>query len=387
MIPNGILVRERPKIRHQSDGHRRKCQEEFNSFFGENTWYKTMYLLRISSYNLTFSHELRADFNQIINISPSETVTSSMLIAILKNDCFISNDVLTLGGKTKSIEKCIAQRNDGILLVVDETKADEAERRRGNIELLESTAISEAKDTHFITAIISKYAAHQIRTDFCCSLSIGDFICNLEPNYVKYILEWNDANFLSKIEENFQDFSEVYRQKFTEVSLTIPASIPPNRRQAYIILVTAARTYDEFYDYFFEKKVERFIVDWLSDYNEIGSCIDDEILKDFGICLNQEISNGIFHYIKRTKYIVFNKETNSAIVDENCIYIETANIKDLVKNKMKCIHSVDSLTDILKESGYLEINDRNSKCYRFQVQNSDGEPYKLYTYGIRTISI
>lgn len=29
-----------------------------------------------------------------------------------------------------------------------------------------------------------------------------------------------------------------------------------------------------------------------------------------------------------------------------------------------------------------EKNEQNSKCYRFRVQNFDGEPYMLYTYGI-----
>lgn len=49
---------------------------------------------------------------------------------------------------------------------------------------------------------------------------------------------------------------------------------------------------------------------------------------------------------------------------------------------MKGLHSANSLTDILKANDYLVINDKNSKCYRFHVQNSEGEPYMLYTYGI-----
>lgn len=382
IVPKSILEREKPKNRFKSDEQKRKAEEKFNSFFGKNTRLKLMYLLRIASYNSTFAHKLKADFDQILVIGPSETVTSNMLTAMLKNDTFSSSDVLTLGGKTKSIDKQISQRNDGILLVVDETKADEPDRRKGNIELLESSIVSKSKDNQFLSVVISKYAATQIRSDLCCYLSIDGFNSSLEQHYIKHFLEWNDSRFLSEIEGNFKEYLELYRLKFTEVSLTIPSSIPQNRRQSYIALVTAARTYNEFFDYFFGEKVEQFITDWLSDYTEHGACVDEEILRDFGQCLNKEISSGSFHYVKRKKYMVVDKGTNSVIVDDNNIYIETACIKELVKNKIYGLHSADSLTDILKANEYLEINDKNSKCYRFRVQSSGGEPYMLYTYGI-----
>lgn len=382
IVPKSIIERERPKNRHRSDASKRKIEELLYSFFDINTELRVIYLIRMSSYNLTFSHSLKIDFDQITVIKPSETVTSDMLTALLKNDSFSSNDVLTLAGKTKSVKEKISQRSDGILLVVDETKADEPERRKGNIELLESAVVSKAKDNHFIPVIISKYASTQVRSDICISFTTSNFKCSCEPSHIKPFLEWNDARFLSKTERNFQKYAQLYQQNFRRVSLTIPASIPQNRKQAYIILVATARTYNEFYDYFFGENVERFIVDWLSDYTEHGTCIDEDIIKDFGICLNQEISSGKFHYIKRKKYNVIDKGTNSAIIDDDNIYIETNIIKELVQNKMQGLHSVDSLTDILKANGYLESNEQNSKSYRFRVQSSDGEPYMLYTYGI-----
>ena len=149
----------------------------------------------------------------------------------------------------------------------------------------------------------------------------------------------------------------------------------------YIALVTSARTYDSFYEPFFGVAVEKLVVNWLSSYNEIGSTVDEMILTDFGKCLNDEISSGCFNYIKRTKYIVINQGANSAIVDDDYIYFETDIIKKLAINKQK-LHSVDFLTDSLKANDCLTINDHNSKCYRFHVQNSNGEPYMLYTYGI-----
>lgn len=382
IVPKSILEREKPKNRFKSDEQKRKAEEKFNAFFDRNTQLKIMYLLRIASYNSTFAHKLKVDFNQIMVLCPSEAITSDVLVAMLKNDIFSSSDVLTLAGKTKSVKEKISQCNDGILLVADETKADEPERRKGSIELLESAAVSKSQDNHFIPVVISKYAVHQIRPDICCYLSIDNFKCGLEPIYIRLFLEWGDWRFLSEIERNFHEYLELYKLKLTEVSLTIPASIPQHRRQSYIALVTAARAYNEFYDYFFGENVERFIVGWLSDYTEHGACIDEGILRDFGQCLNKEISSGKFHYIKRKKYNVIDKGTNSAIIDDDNIYIETNIIKELVQNKMQGLHSVDSLTDILKEYEYLEGNEQNSKSYRFRVQSSNGEPYMLYTYVI-----
>lgn len=51
------------------------------------------------------------------------------------------------------------------------------------------------------------------------------------------------------------------------------------------------------------------------------------------------------------------------------------------------LHSVNSLTDVLKADGSLTINQHNSKCYRFKVQSTNGIAYDLYTYGISKLLI
>ncbi|MBO4877130.1 MAG: ATP-binding protein, partial [Ruminococcus sp.] len=95
----------------------------------------------------------------------------------------------------------------------------------------------------------------------------------------------------------------------------------------------------------------------------------------------EEISSGRFNFIKRTKFIVINQGNNSVIVDDDYVYFDTDIIGELARSKLK-LHSVNSLTEALKAYECLNINDKNSKCYRFHAQNSDGVPYMLYTYGI-----
>ena len=132
---------------------------------------------------------------------------------------------------------------------------------------------------------------------------------------------------------------------------------------------------------FFDDDTEQTILDILSNYDEIESSNDEFLLTLLGNGLNEEIGKGRFNYIKRTKYIVINPSNNSVIVDDDYIFFETEVIKELANSKLK-LHSVNSLTDALKANDCLNINDHNSKCYRFHVQNTDGEPYMLYTYGI-----
>ena len=166
-----------------------------------------------------------------------------------------------------------------------------------------------------------------------------------------------------------------------DISCLTPYFIPAQRRNLYYILLSTLRAYDEFFGVFFDEETELRLVDILSTYNEVGSSNDELLLTLFGKCLNEEIGNGRYRYIRRTKYIVIDTGTYTVIVDDDYIYFETDIIKELALSKMK-LHSVNSLTEILKAYSCLAINDHNSKCHRFHVQNSNGEPYMLYTYGV-----
>ena len=139
--------------------------------------------------------------------------------------------------------------------------------------------------------------------------------------------------------------------------------------------------YDEFFGVFFGEETEYQVIDILSNYNEVGESNAELLLTIFGNCLNEEIVNGRYHYIRRTKYIIIDTGTYTVIVDDDYIYFETELIKELARSKLK-LRSVNTLTDAINASDCLHINDHNSKCHRFHVQNSDGEPYMLYTYGI-----
>ena len=316
----------------------------------------------------------------MISLIPSDTVTNSMITAILKNDNYHMMNVLTLGSKSKDLDKYISLCNDAVILVVDETKADEPERRKLKLEVLETAVVSQS-DNNFIGVVVSEYAASQIKNDICCSLALGNIKNTYEPNYVAAFLEWNDAEFINSIEENIVDFLNQYSTIITQIIDTIPDSIPTHRRQVYTLMMTAAEAYNHFMEPIFDENIKKYILDWLSDYTEHGNQLDEKLLSDFAVCLNSAISEGKFDFIRRRKYMVIDKRKYTAVVDEDNVYFPTADIKELVESEMN-LHSVNTLTDILKANDCLTINDRNSKCYRFHVQNSESEPYMLYTYGI-----
>ena len=131
----------------------------------------------------------------------------------------------------------------------------------------------------------------------------------------------------------------------------------------------------------FGKETECFVTEWLSNAADQSTPVDEELVKRFARSLNQEIQSERFRFITRTKFIDFDKNTNSVIVDDDFIYVETDIIKGMAVNKLE-LHSVDPLTDALRKDESLTINDHHSKCYRFKVQNSAGDSYWLYTYGI-----
>jgi len=383
VIPEGILLRERPRKAEQVKNDPTFIKEYLQilfSFLNSTIIFRILYLIRITSYLLTFGAKMNVFFNQLIVLIPNEKVTNAIITAIVKNDNYHMKNTMTLGDKSKELEKNIAIYNDAVLLVADETKADESERRKLKLEALETAAVTQSEN-NFIGVIISRYAASQVRNDICCSLLLPDIKSPLEPNYVSNILEFNDALFVGKIEENFDAFGKMFNREMVNNIRRPHIAIPEHRKQAYALLMAAANVYDQFMEPIFDEKVLGFLVNWLSDYTEHGNQLDEKLLSDFAVCLNSAISEGKFDFIPRRKYMVIDKKTHTAVVDEDNVYFPTADIKELVESEMN-LHSVNSLTDILKANECLTINDQNSKCYRFHVQNSESELYMLYTYGI-----
>jgi hypothetical protein len=147
------------------------------------------------------------------------------------------------------------------------------------------------------------------------------------------------------------------------------------------ILIATLRTFDKYFGKLYGDETEQRVIKMLEANNNERLSILENFISDFGISLNQEISYRGYHFIKRNKFIIFDKGTFSAIVDDDYIYFETKQIKELIHDKLN-FNNVNICTDVLKAYDCLTINDWNSKCYRFHVQNSAGEPYMLYTYGI-----
>lgn len=381
ILPKSILHCEKAVIRVNKPQYHAYVQESVNAFFKSNIDMKALDLLRIASYNSTLAHRCGVDFDLLPNAIPNDSVTPAMIVAVVQNNGIRSGDLLTLGGNIRNLRERIAEFNDTVLVVIDDTKLDEVKRRRNGIAAIESALLSHADGNRFVPVIISGYADQQILPDLCCPLKFSDLHSNYEPCHISRLLEWEDATYITEIEEHYQDYAQLYRQNNVTVSISVPPSIPPCRRSAYICLITAARTYDQFMEPLFGEETECFVTEWLSNAADQSTPVDEELVKRFARSLNQEIQSERFRFITRTKFIDFDKNTNSVIVDDDFLYIETDIVEELAVKKLG-LHSVNSLTDALREDESLTINDHHSKCYRFKVQNSEGVPDWLYTYGI-----
>lgn len=341
---------------------------------------KIHFLIRLASYNLTFAGKYGLFFDQIIAVSLTDTADNSLLTALYDNVKYGRGKVSLLS-KTKELEKAKEHLNDAILLAVDDTMPDEIKAREGSINALHSIALDSKRDCKSVPVVLSSYAAGQMRPELYCDFSNLNGAYDISPAVLTELLEGFDVEYIARIKRHFAEYRETFDRNIKEISAKTPYMIPAHRRNVYYILIATLRTYDEHFGVFFDEETELRLVDILSAYDEVGSSNDELLLTLFGNCLNEEIGNGRYHYIRRTKFIIIDTGTYTVIVDDDYIYFETELIKELSRSKMK-LHSVNALTDALKANECLNINDHNSKCYRFHVQNSNGEPYMLYTYGI-----
>ncbi len=380
VIPESIACRDTAKCRmgiyNGTYGHSKR----FHDIFRMWPELKIHFLIRLASYNLTFAGKYGIFFDQIIAVSLTDMADNSLLTALYDNVKYGRGKVSLLS-KTKELEKAKEHLNDAILLAVDDTMPDEIKAREGSINALHSIALDSKRDCKSVPVVLSSYAAGQMRPELYCDFSNLNGAYDISPAVLTELLEGFDVEYIARIKRHFAEYRETFDRNIKEISAKTPYMIPAHRRNVYYILIATLRTYDEHFGVFFDEETELRLVDILSAYEEVGSSNDELLLTLFGNCLNEEIGNGRYHYIRRTEFIIIDTGTYTVIVDDDYIYFETDIIKEVALSKMK-LHSVNSLTDALKSNEFLNINDHNSKCYRFHVQNSNGEPYMLYTYGI-----
>ena len=379
-ISESINSRALPRIRTRIYTDDKSQGWKFNDIFNTYPNLKIPFLIRTASYMQTFASKFGVYCDQIIVTKPTDRADISLLTAIYDNVSYGRGRLLTLSN-CKGIEKAGDILNDAVLLISDDTKADEEGKREKGVDALHKRVLNASGEFLQIPVILSGYASSQLKHELFCEISMLDGAYAISPAVLTELLEHHDAVMLSEIEKRFSAFLEVFNRHMRDISCQTPYFIPAQRRNLYYILLTTLRAYDEFFGVFFDEETELRLVDILSSYNEVGSSNDELLLTLFGNCLNEEIGNGRYRFIRRTKYIVIDTGKYTVIVDDDYIYYETEVIKELALCKMK-LHGVNSLTDALKANECLNINDHNSKCYRFHVQNSNGEPYMLYTYGI-----
>ena len=380
VIPESIACRETAKCRagiyKGTHGHSKK----FHDIFQMWPELKIHFLIRLASYNLTFAGKYGIFFDQIVSIKLTDTANNSLLTALYDNVAYGRGKVSLLS-KSKEIEKTKELLNDAILLVVDDTCPDEQRAREESINALQGMVLDSKRDCKSVPVLLSGHATAQIRPELYCDFSDLNGAYDISPAVLREILEEFDSEYIARIKRHYVEYREIFDGNIKEVAAKTPYMIPPHRRYLFYILTATLHTYDEYFGVFFDEETELRLVDILSTFNEVGSSNAELLLTLLGNCLNEEISSGRFNYIKRTKYIVINQGKNSVIVDDDYVYFETDIISELARSKLN-LHSVNSLTDALKTNDCLNINDHNSKCYRFHVQNTDGEPYMLYTYGV-----
>lgn len=379
IIPDSILYREtaicRTGVYKTPEDYKRK----FEAFF--NTWpeFKFPLLLRVSSLMLTFASKYNICFNQIMCFITNNMVDSAIYSALFDNIKYGRGEQLVLSD-AKEIVYASSLINDGILFVTDDTKADECKKRDDGLSVLQRICLN--KKAGQIPILVSNYSASQLRPDLMCVCSIFNRTYDISPSCLREVLEWFEERLITNISKNYIDFITSFNNNAKEVSTKTPARIPVQRLNIYYMLISVLRTYDEVFEVLFDDKTENIVLSILENYNQRPDDLFEKLVTDFSNVINEEIRTGCFHYIQRTKYIIFDKNTNTVLVDDDYIYLETSVVKELIRKKLDYVRDPNCVTTALFFFNNLKVNDHNSKCYRFHVQNSNGESYILYTYGI-----
>lgn len=385
VIPESITCRKRPV-----------CREGFfkNVIYKERALYdiferfpdlKVHFLVRTASYFLSFAAKYGVYFSQIINVTPTERADVSLISAIYDNINYGHGEMLVLS-KGKELAHARNLLNDAIMCVVDDTKPDASKKRDAGIDVLHETVINCKNDYCQIPVVISRYAKTQLRRDLSFDMVELNGAYAVNSAILSDLLESHDANMISSITKRYEDFVCTFNKSLEIILGQAPYFIPAQRLHPYYILISVMRTYNEEFEEFFDADTEQNIIDMLSTCSEDEIEINDIEIIEFSKKLNEVLNIKKFRFVKRKKYIVFDKGTDTVIIDDNFAYFETATIKKLAEKELN-FHSVNTLTDALDTDGSLNVNMHNSKCYKFTVQNSQGESYNLYTYGISKLLI
>ena len=125
-----------------------------------------------------------------------------------------------------------------------------------------------------------------------------------------------DANLVHHIEHgcNRGDYDKIFSSHLTSIQTKIPETIPPSKRNMYIMLMTALRVYNELYSPLFDADIEQYIEAWLSSQEQDRQSVDDLICSEYGKILNQKIADGFFYLILKDEVTEHDKGNHEIIV-------------------------------------------------------------------------
>ena len=389
-----LLCRQYPK---SEDGKEFDATPILKPMFQKQVKLQFLLLYRIASW-LQFLFTKRAIYaDNVLIAEPTEEFPSNILVAILNNTNYDSLDVSSVGPNIKGLQFDLESINDGMVVVMDPFCADQLKKAQKGYDLLiqdASGAAGSSNKVHHITALISNFAEQYISQEKRCILPMANTLPLYSPEKFRIALRRLDANLIKRIEHGYNDGSLVnlFNKHIDAVQSNIPASIPRNKRNTFIMLVTALRMYNEWYSQLFDSfnvyeetgvNMEQRICDWLKWQEESTSSLDEMISSEYGQILNRKIADGDFRLVFKQEVTLYDKGSHTIIVDQvkRRIYVETADSRAIAL-EMESINDTDSLTSALYNCEYLPHNPRNEKSVRIAAITSGGVPYPLYTHAI-----
>ena len=190
----------------------------------------------------------------------------ALLTAMYDNVNYGHGDLLVLS-RDKDIDQATRCLNDAVLLVNDDTKADENQKRESGIQALHRRVINVKTDYLQIPVVVSSCATAQLRRDLLCTISGLDGYYCITPAVLTELLEWHDATMIEKISQHHTEYIAVFNRHIKELGLETPSFIPDQRMQVFQILLAVRRTYDEYFGAFFGDQTESQVIEILGRYS------------------------------------------------------------------------------------------------------------------------
>ena len=324
-----------------------------------NLWqYKLLIAIRIASLLLYFTETAGITPDQIFVVEPASKSTAKIVIALLKTQNYLSQNIISLMANTTELKAYLRKINDGVAVFYDDAYAEEWRKHNNHVHTLvdDLQGANGLEDyTRHLIAIVSENPAdlpHDVPTMF---IDISDKICLSDPDKLQVLSGEFDTGLIEAILRDPSNTRRYVENIINDSMLethTISASENYNSKRLVRIGLKIMQVFR-----LVSKEECAEIHKWLKCGYEVSKDSFTSIVNDFR-CVFNDVLFKIVGVVTQNGSPFYIPGKSVAFVDDNYINFE-AKIWDVflirmkrTKKRLKLINALDECNLIYGNNGY-----------------------------------